>query len=302
MTILCGTDFSSAAREAALTARAWATRARDTVELVHVLDLQGAKALAARGAGTALDALRAELERWKREATTLLDKEIAELGAGVTGRVMEGTADHELGARATEVRARSIVVAALGTRAGSAFTLGSTADRVAQRAGVPVLVVRASAPWTAWAERRATLRVLVSVDASPTSDAAVRAASALAALGDVELSAVHVYWPPAELEKHPGAGALPLGSGHRLIEQDLERQLSARLKQHAGGRDLPLKLLGGLGRTADHLARLAEEDGAHLIVVGTHQRGGLARFWHGSISHGVLDRARCSVLIAPEST
>ena len=59
--------------------------------------------------------------------------------------------------------------------------------------------------------------------------------------------------------------------------------------------------MGGLGRPADHLANLADEEQAGALVVGSHQRGGLARFWHGSVSHGAIDRARTNVFVIPES-
>ncbi|MBI5362280.1 MAG: universal stress protein, partial [Planctomycetes bacterium] len=39
---------------------------------------------------------------------------------------------------------------------------------------------------------------------------------------------------------------------------------------------------------------------SELVVVGAHQRGGLKRFWHGSVSHGVIDRAGTNVVVVPE--
>jgi len=48
------------------------------------------------------------------------------------------------------------------------------------------------------------------------------------------------------------------------------------------------------------LAHLADERGAGLIVVGTHQRHGWQRLTH-SFSRGVLALAATNVLCAPEN-
>lgn len=303
MTIVCGTDFSSSAAAAARAACAWARRLGDTVDLVHAVDASAVAMLVASQPAGGHERLRGELDAWITEARARVDAEARTLaassGVSVRAHLFDDAADRALVGHAARVRARAIVVAALGTRAGSPFTLGSTADRVAQSASCAVLVVRAADPFERWAERKEALRVLVAVDTTPTSDAVLRWSADFARAGEVALSAAHVYWPPAELEKHPGAGALPLGSGNLAVEQALERGLVDRMFAQAGAR-LPLRLVGGLGRTADHLARIADEERAHVIAIGAHQRGGLARFWHGSVSHGVVDRARTNVFVVPE--
>lgn len=303
MTIVCGTDFSNGAAAAARAACAWARRAGDDVELVHAIDVSGIAVLLASQPVAGQDRLRAELAAWTAEARQRVESDAQARakasGVAVRGLVCEGPADRALVEHAASVRARAIVVAALGTRAGSPFTLGSTADRVAQTAACPVLVVRAAEPFERWAAKQAPLRVLVAVDTTPTSDAALRWSASFARAGEVATSAAHVYWPPAELEKHPSSGALPLGSGNLAVEQALERELAERIATHAGAR-LALRLVGGLGRTADHLVRIADEDHADVLALGAHQRGGLARFWHGSVSHGVVDRARMNVVVVPE--
>jgi nucleotide-binding universal stress UspA family protein len=304
MTLVCGTDFSSGAQAAARAACAWARRTNDTVDLVHAIDRRGIEVLLAREAGAGSESLRAELAVWSGEARKRLEADARALaaasGVSVRALVIEASADRALIEHAGATQARAIVVAALGTRAGSPFTLGSTADRVAQGATCPVLVVRAADAFERWAERKDPLRVLVAVDTTTTSDAALRWSTSFARSGDVVRTAAHVYWPPAEFEKHPSAGALPLGTGNLAVEQALERDLAAHILAHGGGEKLPLRLVGGLGRTADHVARIADEEHAHVIAIGSHQRGGLARFWHGSVSHGVVDRARTNVVVVPE--
>jgi len=62
---------------------------------------------------------------------------------------------------------------------------------------------------------------------------------------------------------------------------------------------VPLRFIGGLGRPADHLAQVAAEDKTDLLVIGTHQRTGASRIWHGSVSHDVIARAPANVVVVP---
>jgi nucleotide-binding universal stress UspA family protein len=55
----------------------------------------------------------------------------------------------------------------------------------------------------------------------------------------------------------------------------------------------------GYGRRADHLLHVARERGVDMVVVGTHQRAGLQRWWHGSVSEGVMRHAEQSVVCVP---
>lgn len=300
MTVLCGTDFSEASRLAVRASAAWARKTGAKLELAHAVDLHGAFALLARGEG-AFVPIDAELERWRKSAEDRLAAEAAALAAAglpITTRVLEGAADAALVTHAARCNASLIVVGAIGARAGSPFTLGSTADRVAQSADRPVLVVRDPAPIERWSAGSAPLRALLAIDDSNTAAVATAWAAAFTRMGGVELSAVHVFWPP-DMQKQRGA-ALQFGASSSEAEQALARGLEALLARRAAGVTCPLSLVGGLGRTADHLTHAAAERRSELVVVGAHQRGGLKRFWHGSVSHGVIDRAGTNVVVVPE--
>lgn len=301
MTIVCGTDFSPGARAALRAAIAIARRAKENVDLVHVMDLRGVRAVIQRSASMGIPPPNAELDEWKLRSEEALAAEARSVPApqiDVRPLVLDGVADFALVEHAARERASLIVVAALGSRAGSPFTLGSTADRVAQSAHGPVLVVRDSTPFEAWADARHELRVCVGVDRTPTSDGALRWVSRFARLGDVVAGAGHVYWPPEQRQKHPEPRSMPLGG--QVIERELEADLADRILRNGGPGRIPLRIVGGLGRVCDHLAHIASEDRADVLVVGAHQRTGLRRLWHGSVSHGVVDVATMNVVVVPE--
>jgi nucleotide-binding universal stress UspA family protein len=50
------------------------------------------------------------------------------------------------------------------------------------------------------------------------------------------------------------------------------------------------------GDPAEEILRAAEEEGADLIVMGTHGRGGLSRLLMGSVAEAVMRKALCPVL------
>ena len=52
------------------------------------------------------------------------------------------------------------------------------------------------------------------------------------------------------------------------------------------------------GQPVEQIQYLARKVAADLIVVGHHHRGPLARWWQGSLSHGMIDHVDCSVLVA----
>jgi nucleotide-binding universal stress UspA family protein len=51
------------------------------------------------------------------------------------------------------------------------------------------------------------------------------------------------------------------------------------------------------GTPANEIARLAQQEQAELIVMGSHGRGGLARLLVGSVAEIVMRKAPCPVLI-----
>lgn len=288
MTIVCGTDFSESSALAVEAAGATAAAWKDGLLLVHVLDYPGAEEA---GSWSLLEAER-ERARSRLEQESL---RLAPLGVQVRTEIGVGASDVVLLDVARKQRARLVVVGALGRRGGAFWRLGSTADRVAQASPIPVLIVRVSSHITEWAQGRRVLEVVVGVDLTPSSDAALAWVSDLESAGKCRVTCAHVYWPPELKEKLSVKGGIPVGSGHADVEKSLEADLRARMGPLRGGKPFELRILGGLGRPADHLVRIAEEIRADLVVVGAKQRTGISRWWHGSVSRGVIDLAPMNV-------
>jgi len=97
------------------------------------------------------------------------------------------------------------------------------------------------------------------------------------------------------------AAALPYLEGTSAISMDglahLRDVAQQRLSEMLTDTRVPGDATVVSGHAADAVVRVAENDGAELVVVGTHGRSGLARVTLGSTAEAVIDSAPCSVLV-----
>lgn len=136
--------------------------------------------------------------------------------------------------------------------------------------------------------------LLVPVDFSPYSSAAVRLAADIARRYDAKITLVHVY--------EPIAYALP--DGFALVSaEELTRALDQMKKQletikaEAEGAGAPrVTITQEQGVAATEIVHLAREQKVDLIVMGTHGRKGLTHAVMGSVAERVVRSAPCPVL------
>lgn len=137
-------------------------------------------------------------------------------------------------------------------------------------------------------------RILLATDGSECAESAGRVAVDLANRSGAWLDVVHAFEfvPPRE---YAGV-ALRLRSpaefakqGQRLLDEQVGRI------EEIGGEVAEARLR--MGSPADQILREAEEMEADLVVVGRRGLGGLKRLLMGSVSEGVVQHARCPVLV-----
>ena len=75
------------------------------------------------------------------------------------------------------------------------------------------------------------------------------------------------------------------------------QQLLDEMKAACEAKGLKATSLLGEGDAVDEIVRLADENGAGLICIGTHGREGLARLFVGSVAEGVVRRSDVPVLV-----
>ncbi len=290
MSLVCGIDFSEPSMVAARTAALLAAASKTPLHLVYAIELSSEEVFHEPRTG-----LKAWAERQLSEAATRLKP----LGAEVEVHLEYGLPDERLQDVAAKVGAKLVVVAALGSRRAGKWQVGKNAERLAFQSHTPVLVVRESAPFEAWARKERPLRVLLGVDRSLSAEAALRWVAELSALGPCTVTAVHLYWPPEQFRRFGLAGVRSYVDPDPEVTRALEREFSSRIGGALGTVPVELRLLPHLGRVGDRLATLAGEEHADLVVVGSHGRGPQDRLMHGSPSHDVVHWARTSVACIP---
>ena len=83
------------------------------------------------------------------------------------------------------------------------------------------------------------------------------------------------------------------------MQRILERELSERAGALLGEGVARVRVEPSIGRADLRLVEMAREEQVDLVVVGSHQRHGLGRVAHPSISRGLLRNAPMSVACIP---
>jgi nucleotide-binding universal stress UspA family protein len=288
--VLAATDLSAPARHAADRAASLARTLGATLDLVHVAQMPPLEWLA-----RLVDDLPADLpQRWLGDAETALHALAAALqrrhGIDAGVHLASGALLAEI-ARVAEATSADLIV--LGAR-GSSFVrhlvLGSTAERLVSTATRPMLVVKqiAHAPYAS---------VLVPVDFSPASPAALRCAGAVAP--GARLRALHAFEAPFEGKlRNAGVRERVLREYRTRAERDARERMAA-LRVESGpmrGGGSALILHGG---AVVRILEQEQEDDCDLIAVGKHSESRLADFFLGSVTRRVLAESQADVLVVP---
>lgn len=234
---------------------------------------------------------RLETRRLAAEKALKRERERAEaMGPHAVAELLSGRPWEEVIQYAERHEASMLVVGphadgAAETTRGSIreWMLGSTADRVVRHAPCPVLV----GPRGDMEEHALSRsKWLVAVDFSEASQAAMQFAHELAKACDATPLLLHV---------EPGLTDRNEGEPMRFADEAHARknELEA-LSEELLGEKHTVHL--AFGEPADSVAMAADELGAHMIVMGTRGRTGLAHLLLGSTAERTLRRAHVPVL------
>ncbi|WP_024805032.1 universal stress protein [Nocardia sp. BMG51109] len=188
-------------------------------------------------------------------------------------------------------RSREARMVAVGNRGRGAIgraVLGSVSTSLTRHAHCPVAVVHGSSQADAVSARKP---VVVGVDGSTNSMSAIELAFEEASCRKVSLIAVHAWsdttgydlpvhgWGEIRTSEEMMLAESLAGFGERCPEVPVERIVVC---------DRPVRSI------------LEYADGAQLVVVGSHGRGGFAGMTLGSTSTAVLHAAECPVIVVRE--
>lgn len=142
-------------------------------------------------------------------------------------------------------------------------------------------------------------RILCPIDFQGAAEESLKTASELAERFDAELLLVHVI-SPVPMPIPPPMGGAPVAN-HDIAryEKELEESYARELKRLADrlvGDRVRTRTMVAVGDASGEIARLAGEEDADLLVIATHGRTGLKRFFLGSTTEAVVRTAECPVL------
>lgn len=245
----------------------------------------------ASSAGAITDA-KAIIDGLHEEADELLERALAvakRLGVEAERFDPEGNPADEILTLAREHHASLIVMGTHGRRGLVRMFVGSTTEAVLRGSTIPVLTLHSVPAHNREAER-CLQGVLVGIDDSPPSDAALAAAYALPADDRRELfvySVVEIEAPPSL-----AAAAAYERERHQEARETIQRAIdSARVR----GIEVQGSVLEG--DPAEVIIRAAQEKDVDLIVVGSHGRRGLRRFFLGSVAEHIVRSAAVPTLV-----
>jgi nucleotide-binding universal stress UspA family protein len=136
-------------------------------------------------------------------------------------------------------------------------------------------------------------KIVVPVDFSECSRAALQFALRFARPFGASVEAIHVVSPPPYL---PLDMAL-WGSMQEAYNTRIEREMQRLIEEVTAGSDLTVTMRLDTGVPYDVIISASEQ--ADLIVMGTHGRTGLPHLLLGSVAERTLRGSKCPVLTVP---
>ncbi len=245
----------------------------------------------AASAGIAVDTTPI-INSLREEGNSLLYRAAAtakRFGVEADRRPLEGDPPTALLTLARDAGCRLIVIGTHGRRGLGRLFLGSTAEAVLRGSTIPVLTVRTETP-TAREAQRCLGRILVGIDDSEPSDAARDVAINLPtedrrellfySVVDVDVPIGMKYASVVEAQKYADAQA--------VLQRAVAAARARRIKVHE-------HILHG--SPDDVIVSAAKEKAVDLIVLGSHGRRGLRRFFLGSVAEHVVRSATVPTLV-----
>jgi nucleotide-binding universal stress UspA family protein len=197
---------------------------------------------------------------------------------------LDGSAAVAIVSFAEEQAVDAIVMGTQGRQGLDRIFLGSTAEGVLQTTGIPIFVVRAAGRAEDEAGVAAFKRILVAIDESDASAAALSLALDLALSEGSTLVLCTVV-----------EGAALTGEAEEV--RNIVQTLLDTAAERAKSRRVDAETVIAYGPASDELRRVATERRADLIAVGTHGRRGLPRLFLGSVAEDVVRHCSTPVLV-----
>ncbi|MFB6098431.1 MAG: universal stress protein [Salinibacter sp.] len=289
--ILFPTDFSEGARQAFPQAVFLADQHDATL---HILNVEETEPTAPEAESTSLPAPTDTLANWLGGAEEAPDEpsapDLDQLSL-VQKQVQSDAPPERIVAYAEDVDIDLVVMGTHGRRGLRRMLVGSVTEEVVRKAPCPVLTVRTRA---ASAPKTSIRRILVPVDFSEASNAAIRHAKEIALTYGAEIDLLHVV---REIAYPSAYGFEPATFSMDEVLDRAEEELGDLARKEVGIEHATVEAT--VGDPATGILDYVEVNESDLVVLATHGRTGIDRFLIGSVAERVLRRSPTPVFIVP---
>ncbi len=141
-------------------------------------------------------------------------------------------------------------------------------------------------------------KIIIATDGSSHAQEAVAFGLELAAEQEAEVTFVHVL-PPDQFVAGRLGPAIPIQHREPMDESETALNEAGEAAEKAG---VSYKLERISGTPVEAIIALADEQGADLIVTGSHGRGAIGSTLLGSVSTELVKRAKRPVLVVKTAT
>lgn len=225
--------------------------------------------------------------RIKKVSSTVIVKPVA-----LDGRPAEGIIDY------AEKNDVSLIIMASHGRSGiMSWTLGSVANKVLQRTGTPILLIRAKASYLEAGAQGLFNRILVPLDGSDVGEVVLPHVRQLTEKLESEVVLLQVVAPGQHVHTIGGLDYV------RFAEQQIE-SMKAEAKEYL---DKVSKRLAGtkgmvrsevrVGDTTHEIIKFADEANIRLVTISSHGRSGIRQWISGSVTHKILHAGNTPLLL-----
>ena len=184
-----------------------------------------------------------------------------------------------------------VVMGSRGLGGLSGMVMGSVSAAVVSHASSPVVVVREDNPVT---EETKYGPIVVGVDGSEVSEKATELAFREAEARGAELVAVHT-WMDMQVQASL-AGLSAAQNQWQVVEEEKKAMLGHRLRKYTE-KYPTVKVKKVVTRDRPVRALTDAAEGAQLLVVGSHGRGGFKGMLLGSTSRALLQASPCPMMV-----
>ena len=139
------------------------------------------------------------------------------------------------------------------------------------------------------------MKVLIGVDDSPFSDAAIEHVKGAAWPAGTQFIVLSSS-PPIWVGPGEAVAAGPVAQLNQE-QQDYHRDLAEKAAKRLVAGGLSAKAMSSLGDPRTAITDLAARERVDLVIVGSHGRSGLKKLLLGSVASHVVSHAPCSVLV-----